>query len=69
MRIVIVEDEAQIRTGLSRLVERISKSYHVVGCAANGIQGLSCIKAQYPDVVLTDVRMPEMDGLEMIGVH
>lgn len=67
MRIVIVEDEAQIRTGLSRLVERISKSYHVVGCAANGIQGLSCIKAQYPDVVLTDVRMPEMDGLEMIG--
>lgn len=67
MRIVIVEDEAQIRSGLARLVERISKNYHVVGCASNGIQGLSCIKAQYPDVVLTDVRMPEMDGLEMIG--
>lgn len=67
MRIVIVEDEAQIRTGLARLIERVSKSYHVVGCAANGIHGLSLIKAQYPDVVVTDVRMPEMDGLEMIG--
>lgn len=67
MRIVIVEDETQIRNGLAKLVERISKSYHVVGCAANGLQGLSCIKEQHPDVVITDVRMPEMDGLEMIG--
>lgn len=67
MRIVIVEDEGQIRTGLAKLVERISKSYTVVGCAVNGLQGLSCIKEQHPDVVITDVRMPEMDGLEMIA--
>lgn len=67
MRIVIVEDEQQIRSGLTKLVERISPSYHVVGCVSNGVQGLSCVKTQHPDVVITDVRMPEMDGLEMIG--
>lgn len=67
MRIVIVEDELQIRNGLVKLVERINSTYHVVGCAVNGLQGLSCIKEQQPDVVITDVRMPEMDGLEMIG--
>lgn len=67
MRIVIVEDELQIRTGLKNLVERINPNYHVVGCAANGIHGLNLVKEQLPDVVITDVRMPEMDGLEMIG--
>ena len=67
MRIVIVEDELQIRNGLVKLVEKINSTYHVVGCAVNGLQGLSCIKEQQPDVVITDVRMPEMDGLEMIG--
>lgn len=67
MRIVIVEDELQIREGLKNLVERIHSDYHVVGCAANGIQGLNLVKEQLPDVVITDVRMPEMDGLEMIG--
>lgn len=67
MRIVIVEDETRIRDGMAKLVERISDSYHVVGCAANGLLGLNCVKERYPDVVITDVRMPEMDGLEMIG--
>lgn len=67
MRIVIVEDESQIRTGLARLVEHISKNYTVVGSAVNGLQGLNCVREQHPDVVITDVRMPEMDGLEMIG--
>lgn len=67
MRIVIVEDEQSIRNGLKNLVEKINPNYHVVGSAANGIHGLNLVKEQLPDVVITDVRMPDMDGLEMIG--
>lgn len=66
MRIVIVEDEQQIRTGLCTLVERIHPEYHVVGSACNGRTGLACVKTLQPDVVITDVRMPDIDGLEMI---
>lgn len=67
MRIVIVEDEVQTREGLSRLVERIDPHYRVVGSAANGQEGLELICDKRPDVVITDIRMPQMDGLEMIG--
>lgn len=65
MRIVIVEDEQQTREGLSRLLERIDPAYQVVALAANGEAGLQCIQARHPDVVITDIRMPKMDGLEM----
>ena len=66
MRIVIVEDEVQTREGLSRLIERIDPRYRVVGSAANGQKGLELICNKRPDVVITDIRMPQMDGLEMI---
>ena len=66
MRIVIVEDEVQTREGLSRLIERIDPRYRVVGSAANGQKGLELIYDKRPDVVITDIRMPQMDGLEMI---
>ena len=66
MRIVIVEDEIQTREGLSRIIERIDPQYRVVGNAANGQQGLELICDKQPDVVITDIRMPQMDGLEMI---
>lgn len=66
MRIVIVEDEVQTREGLSRLIERIDPRYRVVGSAANGQKGLELICDKRPDVVITDIRMPQMDGLEMI---
>lgn len=66
MRIVIVEDEIQTREGLSRLIERIDPQYRVVGNAANGQKGLELICDKQPDIVITDIRMPQMDGLEMI---
>ena len=66
MRIVIVEDEVLIREGIVRLVTRLSAAHQVVGEAANGREGLAAILTQKPDLVITDIRMPDMDGLEML---
>ena len=65
MRIVVVEDEMCIREGLVKLLERIDRAYLVVGQADNGKSGLELIKEGKPDLVITDVQMPIMDGLEM----
>lgn len=65
MRIVIVEDEVKIREGMGKLIE--SQTDHMVlGEAANGEEGLEMILRFKPDLVITDIRMPKMDGLEMI---
>ncbi len=65
MRIVIVEDEVRIREGIAKMIE--SQTEHVVqGEAVNGEEGLEMILRFKPDLVITDVRMPKMDGLEMV---
>ncbi|MBQ0166214.1 MAG: response regulator [Treponema sp.] len=66
MKVLIVEDEFRIREGLEKLTARLSSDYEVVGTAENGVQGLELIRSKRPDIVITDIRMPEMDGLEMI---
>lgn len=65
MRIVIVEDEVRIREGIAKMID--SQTEHVVqGEAVNGEEGLEMILRFKPDLVITDVRMPKMDGLEMV---
>lgn len=65
MRIVIVEDEIKIREGMGKLIE--SQTDHIVlGEAVNGAEGLEMILRFKPDLVITDIRMPVMDGLEMM---
>ena len=67
MRIVIVEDEPRIREGLARLVRKIDPGYEIVGEAEDGLAGLRIIAESRPDLVITDVRMPDLDGLEMLS--
>lgn len=66
MRILVVEDEERLRDGLARLIESIDPQFKVVGRAANGVQGLKMLEQLWPDAVFTDIRMPDMDGFEMI---
>ena len=65
MRIVIVEDEKKVREGMAAMIA--SHTSHTVAAeAANGNDGLEKIIKLRPDLVITDIRMPVLDGLEMI---
>lgn len=63
---LIVEDEALIRKGLLHTVDWAGMDCVVVGDASNGKDGLAQILERRPDIVLTDIRMPQMDGLRML---
>lgn len=63
MRIVIVEDEKKVRVGMAAMIA--SHTRHTVAAeAANGNDGLEKIIKLRPDLVITDIRMPVMDGLD-----
>lgn len=64
--ILIVEDEVRIREGLARLISKTNMGCNVVGTAENGYEGLQMISRLEPDIVITDIQMPKMDGLKMI---
>ena len=66
MRIVVVEDEYRIRSGVVKLINKISPDYEVVGEAENGAIGMEMIILKKPDLVIADIKMPEMDGIEML---
>jgi two-component system response regulator AlgR len=63
VRVLIADDEALARQRLTRLLAE-SGEHEVVGHAANGTQALAQVQALLPDVVLMDIRMPGLDGLE-----
>jgi DNA-binding NarL/FixJ family response regulator len=63
VRIVLADDQALIRVGLRALAEA-ETDIEVVGEAADGRQALQVVRATHPDVVVMDIRMPVMDGLE-----
>ena len=64
MKILIVDDEAPARQRLRTLVGDIGAAFEVVGEAANGEQALEQCRATGADLVLMDIRMPGMDGIE-----
>lgn len=66
MRIVVVEDGVKIRRGIIHLIQKINPKYQVVGEASNGVDGMKTIAGLKPDLVIADIRMPELNGLEML---
>ncbi|MEV4869564.1 response regulator transcription factor [Streptomyces syringium] len=63
IKVIIVDDQAMVRAGFAALLAAQS-DIDVVGDAPDGRQGVEVSRRTHPDVVLMDVRMPEMDGLE-----
>ena len=61
-RVLLVDDDALVRAGLRMLLSS-SEEIDVVGEAADGAEALAAVQAHRPDVVLMDIRMPEMDGI------
>ncbi|GIO88751.1 hypothetical protein J25TS5_56830 [Paenibacillus faecis] len=66
LRIAIVDDEASIREGLGKIIRRESEQYEVAGTFSNGQEALEFARSEPLDIVITDIRMPLMDGLELI---
>lgn len=62
---LIVDDEPLIRKGVGALVTRIAPHWTLCGEAWNGIEGIEMALKYRPDLILADIRMPEMDGLTM----
>jgi DNA-binding NarL/FixJ family response regulator len=63
IRVVLAEDQPMVRAGFRALLDS-RPEIEVVGEAATGVQALEAVRAHEPDVVVMDIRMPEMDGLE-----
>ena len=66
IKVVIIDDEALVRVGLKSMINWDENGYEVVGEASNGQQGIEIINKYKPDIVITDIKMPVLDGLEMI---
>ena len=67
LKVLLVEDENLIRRGLQYKMDWTEVNCVVVGEAATGQEGLTQIKALRPDIVITDIRMPDMDGLDVLS--
>ncbi|HEX6054690.1 MAG TPA: response regulator transcription factor, partial [Intrasporangium sp.] len=61
-RVVIVDDQALLREGFRLILERAG--IQVVGEAADGVEAVDVCRTSQPDVVLMDIRMPRLDGIE-----
>lgn len=64
IRIIIAEDQGMLLGALSALLN-LQSDFSVIAQATNGIQALQLVKTHRPDIVLTDIEMPEMTGIEL----
>lgn len=66
LKILLVDDEEIELDGMAELIDWEKYGFTLIGTALNGQNGLALIQEKSPDVVITDVKMPKMDGLQMI---
>jgi len=66
IKVLIVDDEPVVRRGLKTVINWESFQCNICGEAANGIEGIKQVQALEPDIVMVDIKMPEMNGLEFI---
>lgn len=66
IKLLIVDDEKIIRETIASLIDWASLEISLVGTAENGIEAYNMILDDYPDIVLTDIKMPGLSGLDLI---
>jgi len=64
--VLIVEDEKMIRQGIKTMIQRSGVPVEIIVECNNGIMALEILKNQEVDVMFTDIRMPKMDGIELV---
>lgn len=67
MKLFLVEDEVMALRALQRKITDLGMECEIVGTAMNGVQALKAIEQANPDVVITDIRMPDMDGITLVS--
>jgi len=67
MRILLVDDEELSRRGLRAMIDRSIDDVEIIGEASDGHAAVEAVESLQPDLVLMDIRMPEMDGVEAAG--
>jgi len=65
-KVMIVDDEALVRIGLQSIMDWEQRGYRIEGVFKNGHEALAAARQQPYDIILTDIKMPGMDGLELI---
>ena len=66
-KVLLVDDEEVIREGMSRIIDWEAEGFQFMGAAQNGIEAYECIMQDPVDIVITDIKMPVFDGLELIA--
>lgn len=65
-KLLIVDDEPLVQIGIQSMIDWTAFDIQVIGCAVNGAQAFEIIQNQQPDIVLTDIKMPTMSGMELL---
>lgn len=65
-KVVLIDDEAAVKKKLHMLVDSDHPAFQIIGEANDGLEGLALIERTNPDLVITDIRMPVMDGLTLV---
>ena len=65
-RMILIDDEAVILRGLKQLVDWEQLNIEIAGEATDGIEGLNMIRQLNPDIVISDIAMPNLNGIELL---
>ncbi|UZQ85164.1 response regulator [Thermoclostridium stercorarium] len=66
-KVLLVDDERIIREGIASLINWKNCGFELIGAAESGIEALHMIKTYKPEVVITDIKMPALNGLELMA--
>ena len=67
IKVILVEDDIEMLEGLKNVIDWEQLGFTIVGTARNGKTGISLVEKHFPDIIITDITMPVMSGLDLIN--